>query len=153
RVGGWIELDFPALPPQPATSPVLLNEALGIAPVYVGVSRFDFLLEVVDEETLRQMKPDFGLLAKVPVRGIIVTSQASSPPYDFVSRFFAPSAGVPEDPATGSAHCCLVPFWHARLGKTEFLAYQASARGGIVRAELKGDRVLLAGQAVTVWRG
>jgi len=99
------------------------------------------------------MKPDISLLAKVPVRGVIVTSKASSQGYDFVSRFFAPQVGVNEDPVTGSAHCCLAPFWSKRLNKNEMLAYQASARGGVVRVRVSGERVKLGGQAVTVIRG
>ncbi len=90
-------------------------------------------------------------LAKLPVRGVIVTSRASDP-YDFASRFFAPGSGIAEDPVTGSSHCALGPFWSARLGKSELLAYQASARGGVVRVRVVGDRVKLGGQAVTVLR-
>ena len=108
-------------------------------------------MELDSEDTLRRLKPDFTLLAKIPVRGVIVTSRAAD--YDFVSRFFAPASGIPEDPVTGSAHCCLGPFWSTRLNETEFVAYQASARGGVVRVCLEGDRVLLGGQAVTVLRG
>jgi predicted PhzF superfamily epimerase YddE/YHI9 len=89
----------------------------------------------------------------VPTRGVIVTSRSASPESDFVSRFFAPAAGIPEDPVTGSAHCCLGPYWAERLGKDELVGYQASARGGIVRVRLAGDRVKLLGQAVTVIRG
>ena len=108
-------------------------------------------MELDSEDTLRRLKPNFTLLGKIPVRGVIVTSRAAD--YDFVSRFFAPASGINEDPVTGSAHCCLGPFWRARLNKTEFVAYQASARGGVVRVRLEGDRVLLGGQAVTVLRG
>src|SRR5438132_10039376 len=99
------------------------------------------------------MKPDISLLAKVPARGIIVTSKASSPDYDFVSRFFAPQVGINEDPVTGSAHCCLGPYWSKRIEKNEFVAYQASPRGGVMRVRVDGDRVYLGGQAVTVLRG
>lgn len=151
--GDWIELDFPATPEEPATAPAGLAQALGVTPKYVGLSRFDYLLEVETEETVRNMKPNFTLLAELPVRGVIVTSRATSSEYDFVSRFFAPRAGVNEDPATGSAHCCLGPFWRKRLNKDEFVAYQASARGGVVRVRVSGKRVYLSGQAVTVLRG
>jgi len=99
------------------------------------------------------MEPDFALLKKIPTRGVIVTSLADSGKYDFVSRFFAPGIGVDEDPVTGSAHCCLGPFWKERLGKIDFVAYQASSRGGIVRVRLSGNRVFLGGKAVTVMRG
>jgi PhzF family phenazine biosynthesis protein len=151
--GNWIELDFPAKPEQPTDAPPHLLEALGIQAQYVGVNVFDYLVEVDTEETLRNMQPDITLLAQVPVRGVIVTSRASTPGYDFVSRFFAPRVGVNEDPVTGSAHCCLTPYWSKRLGKNELLAYQASARGGVLRVRLSGDRVKIGGQAVTTLRG
>ena len=124
-----------------------------LTPKYVGRSKFDFIVELESEEALRGLQPDFGLLRRVGGRGVIVTARSSSRDYDFVSRFFAPAAGIDEDPVTGSAHACLGPFWSARLGKTEFVAYQASARGGVVRVRVNGERVLLGGQAVTVLRG
>lgn len=99
------------------------------------------------------MESDFALLKKIPTLGVIVTAHSDSDKYDFVSRFFAPGIGVDEDPVTGSAHCCLGPFWKERLGKNEFVAYQASTRGGIVRVRLNGKRVFLGGQAVIVVRG
>jgi len=153
REGDWIELDFPAEPETPATAPSGLARALGVAPIYVGKNRFDYLVEMDSEDTVRNVKPDFGLLAEIPARGVIVTSRAITPGFDFVSRFFAPRAGINEDPVTGSAHCCLGPFWSTRLGKSEFLAYQASGRGGVVRVRMSGQRVHLGGQAVTVLRG
>lgn len=153
RQGAWIELDFPSTPEEAATVPPQLTRALGVVPVYVGKNQFDYLIEVDTEETVRAMQPDFTLLRTVPVRGVIVTSRAASPQYDFVSRFFAPASGVNEDPVTGSAHCCLGPFWSQRLDKTDLVAYQASSRGGIVRVGVRGDRTLLSGQAVTVLRG
>jgi PhzF family phenazine biosynthesis protein len=153
RKGNWIEMDFPAKPEEPATPPPNLIEALGVTPKYVGKNQFDYLVEVESEEIVRRMKPNFTLLETIPLRGVIVTSLATSQGYDFVSRFFAPAAGVNEDPVTGSAHCCLGPFWNKRLNKNEFVAYQASARGGAVRVRVSGDRVYLGGQAVTVLRG
>lgn len=150
---GWIELDFPATPPSPAELPDGLAEAIGARPHYVGKSRFDYLLEVGDERTVRELKPDLARLATLPVRGVIVTSRASSEGCDFVSRFFAPAAGVDEDPVTGSAHCCLAPYWRDRLGRTTFVARQVSPRGGTLRIRLDGDRVKMQGQAVTVLRG
>jgi predicted PhzF superfamily epimerase YddE/YHI9 len=113
----------------------------------------DCLVVVEDETSVRSLRPDFARLGKYPVRGIIVTAPALDPSYDFISRFFAPAAGVPEDPVTGSAHCCLAPYWGSRLNKADLVGYQASARGGVVRAGVRGDRVLLGGQAVTVVRG
>jgi predicted PhzF superfamily epimerase YddE/YHI9 len=154
--GGWIEMDFPAEPPVPADdAPPQLLSALNACGQIVGKkrNRFDYLIELPDEQTLRNLKPDFRALAALPTRGTIVTARSSEPKYDFVSRFFAPAVGVDEDPATGSAHCCLAPYWSARLGKTEMLAYQTSARGGVVRVTAKGNRVLLAGEAVTVVTG
>jgi len=151
--GDWIELNFPAQPVEPTSAPVDLARALGAAPIYVGRYRFDFLVEVESEQAVRTMKPDFALVEKLPARGLVVTSRSASPDYDFVSRFFAPQVGVPEDPVTGSAHCALGPYWGAKLHKTEFVAYQASARGGVIRVRLDGDRVRLGGQAVTVLRG
>jgi PhzF family phenazine biosynthesis protein len=153
RKGDWIELNFPATPEQQATPPPRLTEALGVAPKYVGKSKFDYLVEVDTEETVRNLKPDFGLLRAMQVRGVMVTSQATMAGYDFVSRFFAPGSGIDEDPVTGSAHCCLGPFWSKRLGKNELNAFQASRRGGTVRVRVGGDRVYLSGQAVTVFRG
>src|SRR5213078_3375363 len=153
RSGDWIDLDFPATRAEPAPAPAGLNAAIGVTPRFVGRSRFDYLLEVDGEEIVRGCKPDFGALARVDARGVIVTSRAAAPSYDFVSRFFAPRAGVNEDPVTGSAHCALAPYWTTKLGRPELVGYQASARGGTVRVRLRDDRVILGGQAVTVLRG
>ena len=153
KKGEWIELDFPAEPERATPLPPALQEALGVTPKYAGKNRFDYLIEVESEAILRGIKPDFTLLATVPCRGVIVTSRSDSDQFDFVSRAFAPRAGINEDPVTGSAHCCLGPFWKARLRKNTFLAYQASARGGVIRVHLAGDRVRLGGKAVTVSRG
>ncbi len=153
RNGAWIELDFPVTPPEPVAAPPELIDALGVEPRYAGRNRWDYIVEVDSEQTLRAIDPDHARLKMLGARGIIVTSRAAESAYDFVSRFFAPGSGIDEDPVTGSAHCCLAPFWSERLGKTEFLAYQASARGGVLRVRLNGDRVKLGGQAVTVLRG
>jgi predicted PhzF superfamily epimerase YddE/YHI9 len=153
RRGGWIELDFPAkLTPSVEAPPYMLT-ALGVPAKFVGRNEFDYLVEVESEETLRGMAPDFTALRRLPVRGVIVTAVSQSADLDFVSRFFAPGSGIDEDPVTGSAHCALGPYWSERLGKSEFTAYQASARGGVVRVRVAGDRVILGGQAVTVLRG
>jgi len=117
----------------------------------VGRNAFDYIVELESEDAVRALRPNHALLKKIPVRGVIVTSRGAD--YDFISRFFAPGSGIDEDPVTGSAHCCLGPFWRSRLNKSEFVAYQASARGGVVRVRLEGDRVRLSGQAVTVLRG
>ncbi len=153
RKGDWIELNFPATPEQPATAPPNLEKALGLTPKYTGKSKFDYLFEVETEETVRNLKPDFALLKTMNVRGVMVTSRAASSGYDFVSRFFAPGSGIDEDPVTGSAHCCLGPFWSQRLGKDELIAYQASRRGGTIRVRVSGERVYLSGQAITILCG
>lgn len=151
RRGEWIELDFPARPAVEAPPPAGLLEVFA-EPRFVGRSRYDYLLELPSEEAVRTAAPDPRQLAALGVRGVIITARGSAP-YDFVSRFFAPGSGVDEDPVTGSAHCTLGPYWGPRLGKEELLAYQASARGGVVKVRLVGDRVKLGGQAVTVLRG
>jgi PhzF family phenazine biosynthesis protein len=155
RRGAWIEMNFPAKPAEAASAPSGLPEAIGVSPTYIGKSQFDYLVEVESEDIVRNLQPDFASLAAIPVRGIIVTSRASSPGsgYDFVSRFFGPRVGVDEDPVTGSAHCVLSPYWSKRLGRNELVGYQASSRGGIVQVRLEGERVYLGGQAVTVLRG
>lgn len=154
RRGEWIEMDFPAKIAVPAEAPAELLPALGIAGAkFVGRNAFDYLVEVDSEETVRALSPDHSTLRKVPVRGVIVTARSSSGEFDFVSRFFAPGAGVDEDPVTGSAHTALGPYWACILGKSELTAFQASARGGVVKVEVRGDRVLLSGQAVTVMHG
>ncbi len=154
RSGDLIELDFPATLEQRADAPEGLLESLGIdAPVYVGKNKFDYLVEVASEDLVRKLDPDHAQLRRIPVRGVIVTSRAAMEGADFVSRFFAPGSGVDEDPVTGSAHCCLTPYWSAKLGKEAMTAYQASPRGGFVYVQLAGDRVKLRGHAVTVFRG
>jgi predicted PhzF superfamily epimerase YddE/YHI9 len=150
----WIELDFPATPATATPAPPGLVEALGATPTFVGRSRFDYLVEVEDETVVRRLDPDLGALARVQARGVIVTGATDEKSqYDFVSRFFAPQSGVPEDPVTGSAHCALAPYWAAKLGTTDLVAYQASTRGGELLLRVIGDRVRLAGEAVTVLRG
>ncbi|MDW7673549.1 MAG: PhzF family phenazine biosynthesis protein, partial [Bacillota bacterium] len=129
---GWIELNFPLQLEQEAAAPAGLVESLGVKPLYLGYNLSDYLVEVESEETLKEIKPDFGLLGKVQCRGVIVTCKSNSQEYDFISRFFAPAAGVNEDPVTGSAHCCLGPYWQSKLNKYELVGYQASARGGVV---------------------
>ena len=153
REGGRIEMDFPSTPATPFAAPPGLAEALGATPTRVGRARFDLIAELESEAALRALKPDFARIAALGGRGFIVTARASTADFDFVSRFFAPAAGVNEDPVTGSAHCCLAPYWAELLGKTEMTGYQASPRGGIVGVAVVGDRVRLRGHAVTVLRG
>src|SRR5262245_5449289 len=153
RRGADIELDFPAKPATQADPPPELTRALGTKLKWAGSNKMDWLVEVESAAGLRAIKPDFALLGTLPVRGVIVTSVSDKPEFEFMSRFFAPAAGVAEDPVTGSAHCCLAPFWSARTGKQEMTGYQASKRGGVVRVRIEGDRVLLGGRAVTVVSG
>ena len=153
RDGDRITLDFPANPPEPVDPPPGLLDALGVAASYVGRTRFDYLVEVDDADSVRNVGPDFRALKRLGVRGVMITARSDDAAYDFVSRFFAPGAGVDEDPVTGSAHCALAPHWGAKLGRDEVVGYQASARGGVVYCHIAGDRVLLSGQAVTVLRG
>lgn len=155
REDDWIELDFPSTPPGAPSEETAraVAEALNVPVRHAAPSRFDCLVELESESDLRGLTPDIGRLAALPFRGVIVTSRASTPGFDFVSRFFAPRVGVNEDPVCGSAHCSLGPFWGDRLGKTELVAYQASPRGGVVRVRLRGARVGLAGRAVTILRG
>lgn len=157
RAGAEIELDFPAAPPRETPAPEGLAEALGAPLVWTGASELgDLLVEMPNGRIVRTLEPDFMALGKVPARGVIVTAAAerrADVGHDFVSRFFAPRVGIDEDPVTGSAHCTLAPFWAERLGRMELVGWQASARGGIVRTRVDGDRVALGGRAVTVWKG
>ena len=149
----WIEMNFPIARESSAAPPEVLVEGLGLMPRYVGKSEFDYLVEVDSEAAITSLVPDFQRLQMVPMRGCIVTAHSDDPEYDFISRFFAPRLGVNEDPVTGSAHCCLGPFWAKRLRKEELTAYQASPRGGVVRMRMLGERIVLGGKAVTVMQG
>jgi predicted PhzF superfamily epimerase YddE/YHI9 len=150
---GWIELDFPALPAAAAEPPAGLLEGLGSpATTFVGRSRFDYLVEVETATDVEKIVPDHRALREVDTRGVCVTA-AGDGELDFVSRFFGPGAGVDEDPVTGSAHCILTPYWAAKTGKERLVARQVSARGGDLRLHSRGERVGIAGQAVTVIRG
>ncbi len=154
KKGDWIELNFPAEPPRETFAPPGLSQALGGVDFnYVGRNRLAYLVKVESEEILRKLEPDFSIIKKYDCVGIIVTAVAQTPGFDFVSRFFAPRAGIDEDPVTGSAHCCLAPYWQNKLGKTEMVGFQASPRGGVVKVKVEGDRVFLTGQAITVLRG
>jgi PhzF family phenazine biosynthesis protein len=150
---GLIWLDFPATPATGAEAPAELTAAIGGQMVSVGRTPFDYLVVLESEAAVRELDPDLGRLGRLPVRGVIVTAPSATDGYDFVSRFFAPAVGVPEDPVTGSAHCALAPYWAGRLGRGDLRGCQASARGGMVRVQVRGERVLLGGQAVTVARG
>lgn len=147
-----IQLDFPSRPITPCKPPAGLKQALGGAVRSIGRNKDDYLVELANERAVRDLTPDLTAIARLPVRGVIVTARALRR-FDFVSRFFGPAVGVPEDPVTGSAHCALAPFWSGRLGRPRLRGYQASARGGVVETELVGDRVHLRGTACTVVRG
>ncbi len=153
RMGDWIEIDLPAIHQETAEAPPGLLEALSVEPLHVGLGEGEYLIEVESEEIVRGLEPDFTSLRELQIFGVIVTSRSSTEEFDFVSRFFAPGAGIDEDPVTGAAHCRLGPYWKNKIGRDEFVAYQASARGGVVRVRVAGDRVILGGKAVTVMRG
>ncbi|WP_409300034.1 PhzF family phenazine biosynthesis protein [Peribacillus sp. SCS-155] len=146
----WIQLNFPVEPVTECSYPEELEDALHINPQYVGKNRFDYLIEVESEDIIRNLKPNFSLLKKIQTRGILVTSKSNE--FDFISRGFFPAVGINEDPVTGSAHCALAPYWSEKLKKHELYAFQASARGGILKIQMDGDRVNMSGQAVTVMK-
>lgn len=154
--GGWIEMDFPTQAAEAAAPPAGLLEALGLdasAVAFVGRNGTDWLVAVDTAARVRGLAPDMARLAQVDARGVIVTAASDDARWDFVSRFFGPAVGVPEDPVTGSAHCCLAPYWADRLDRNELVGWQASARGGEVRVRHEVSRVMLTGQAVTVMTG
>ena len=153
RSGEWIELNFPAQAAKPAEAPPGLIAAMGVEPVFVARNDWTWLLELADEAAVRSAAPDFAALKTVELGCAIITAGSADERFDFVSRVFGPVAGIDEDPVTGSAHCCLGPYWQGRLGRESFTAYQASRRGGVVGVRVAGDRIVLAGQAVTVLRG
>lgn len=150
---GGIVLNFPSEPWNPAPAPPDLANALGVPIEAFGQNRFDYLVVLENETAVRRLQPNIAKLSGYPVRGVIVTSAADTEGVDFVSRFFAPQSGVDEDAVTGSAHCCLGPYWSERLGRDRLRGFQASARGGFVGVAMRGDRVELIGNAVTVIRG
>jgi PhzF family phenazine biosynthesis protein len=156
RDGNMITLDFPATPPSESVDPKIANELLStlhIQASFVARSRFDLFVVVDEPEMVIDLQPNFDRLGKIQTRGIIVTAKSSDSRSDFVSRFFAPRCGINEDPVTGSAHCCLAPYWSERFGREKLIGYQASRRGGFVRTQVAGDRVKLSGNAVTVFEG
>lgn len=148
-----ITLDFPAQPPRETPAPEALIESLGVHPVYTGYNGSDYMVVVEHTSTIRALDPDYRKMSQVDMRGVIVTALADSGEIDFVSRFFAPAAGIDEDPVTGSAHCCLGPYWGRHLNKTTLTAQQISPRGGTLSVQLIKDRVKLTGKAVTVLKG
>jgi PhzF family phenazine biosynthesis protein len=151
---GRVELDFPSYDVALVEIPEGLEAALGARALNVARSEINFLVELDDAPTVRDLRPDIAALREVEVDVVCVTARSDDDRYDFVSRSFGPRFGIDEDPVTGSAHCVLAPWWSGRLGRTELTGYQASARGGVVHTRLMGgDRVALIGDAVTVWAG
>ena len=151
----WIELNFPANRSQEIPPITKLADALGVPLKTVSYNSLGYLVEISTVERVKQLQPNFTLLNQLPISKVVVTCKAETDSeYDFISRFFAPGVGIDEDPVTGSAHCCLAPYWRDRLHQDQFLAYQASSRGGVVKINYDGgERVMLQGQAVTVMRG
>lgn len=148
-----IELNFPIEPAKPITPPSYLLEALGVNAIFVGKNRFDYLIEVATVGDVQNLKPDFNQLKNLQLRGVMITAKSDSSQCDFVSRFFAPGAGINEDPVTGSAHCCLGPYWSSKLGKTEMVAHQISQRKGELFLRLSDNRIFISGQAITILQG
>jgi PhzF family phenazine biosynthesis protein len=145
------DMDFPARPASAGDPPIGLEGALGVAPEKTFVSEEDLMVVLASESAVRKARPDFGALERIPCRGVIITARGEQ--CDFVSRFFAPRVGVPEDPVTGSAHCVLTPYWSAVLGKNALHAYQISKRGGELFCVQAGERVSISGKAVLYLEG
>ena len=152
RTAAGYVMDFPSRPSEQISTPPALAQALDIDPLEVFVNEFNYLALIESERVLRALTPDMAALARLDRPGVIVTAQANEN-YDFVSRYFAPAKGIPEDPVTGAAHCMLAPFWASRLGKRNFRAFQASRRGGEITCRLVGDRVKLEGACVFYLEG
>lgn len=150
RKNDWLEMDFPAQPPQPCATPQAVVDAFGRQPV-ACLQAEDYLVVFDDEHFVRDTRPDMRALAQLDLRGVVITARSRD--YDFVTRFFAPRYGIDEDPVTGSAFTQLIPYWAPHLGKAQLHAKQVSARGGVVRGELRDTRVRIAGQAVLVLQG
>ncbi|TWU10538.1 hypothetical protein Poly21_44430 [Allorhodopirellula heiligendammensis] len=149
-------MDFPSTPPVDRSNEMLkkqIAEALSVSVNEVWDTKFDTMVVLKDADSVRELTPDMTSLAKIETRGVMLTSESDSAKYDFISRFFAPQHGINEDPVTGSAHCCLAPYWSERLGKSTLIGYQASRRGGTVHCEVTDERVQLSGTAVTVLDG
>jgi len=149
----WIWMDFPSFEVSDFEPPPGVVDALHVTPVHVVKSGEDIIVEVASEDEVRMCTPDFRQLLTLPLQGVAITARSTQPEFDFISRYFAPWVGIDEDPVTGSAHCCLGPYWGAHLKKVEMTAYQVSSRGGIVKMILDKDRVKLGGQAVMILEG
>lgn len=150
REQGLLLLDFPRIDPEPVNEPLPVAEALG-CPVVEVLQTKELLVVLESEQAVRNCSPDMAAVAKLPGLGVIVTARGEQ--HDFVSRYFAPGIGIPEDPVTGSTHCCLIPYWAERVGKTEMRAFQRSSRGGELFCRLEGERVKIGGYARRVASG
>ena len=149
---GKISMEFPYELEQPVEIPADLEKALGARAIYIGRNRMDYLVELESEMVVRNLQPDLNLLSQIETRGVIVTARSHHAEYDFVSRMFGPRVGISEDPVTGSAHCCLGPYWSKKLGKQNLVGYQCSARGGFVGVSLQPNHVTLSGHAALVFK-
>lgn len=152
RDGNWIQMNFPLEIEQKCVPPRELIEGLGVPYRYIGKNRLDYIVEIEDEETLKGLRPNFDLWKSIN-RGVIITSKSNRPGIDFVSRCFYPALGINEDPVTGSAHCCLGPYWQGKLKKNELTAHQLSNREGVLRVTILEERILISGQAITTLKG
>jgi len=152
RTDSGYVMNFPARPSEPVSAPAGLAEALGVVPAEVFVNAFNYMAILESARVVRGLAPDMAAIARFDRPGVIVTA-AGEDGFDFISRYFAPAKGIPEDPVTGAAHCMLAPYWAKRLGRTEFRAFQASRRGGVIICRLAGDRVELEGSCVFYMRG
>ncbi|OGI04475.1 MAG: oxidoreductase [Candidatus Melainabacteria bacterium GWF2_37_15] len=150
---GLIQMDFPKEEASEISVPEELLKGVGVEVLYTGKNRMDYIVEVESEKIVKNLTPDINMLKKAGMRGVIVTSRSDNSEFDFVSRFFAPAVGIEEDPVTGSAHCCLAPYWAKKLNKNQFKALQLSKRQGVLYLELNNDRVKISGNAVTVFEG
>ncbi len=153
RAGRFVELDFPLEMDEETEAPGLLRESLGVPFKYVGKNRMDYIVEVEDESAVKNLQPDFALMKLMSARGVMVTAPSEKNDFDFVSRCFFPALGIDEDPVTGSAHCCMGPYWAKKLGRRELNARQISQRGGELKLSVLDKRILIYGEAVTVIKG
>jgi PhzF family phenazine biosynthesis protein len=151
--GDWINLNFPGFEEKPFLEAEMLKTILQEDPINIVSSGENVIVELKTSNEIRQLKPDFIQLVKIPIHGLVVTARSDLEEFDFISRYFAPWVGINEDPVTGSAHACLAPYWEKRLKKRKMVAFQASSRGGVVRVEVQGNRVLISGQAIMILKG
>jgi len=154
KTGSWITMNFPAYPVNKVPVPTVIEKMIGTKPTEFYKSAFGWTLALIEnEELVRNMKPDFRMMKNSEYGDLIVTAKSEEAGFDFCVRCFAPTLGIDEDPVTGSAHCALVPFWNMKTGKKDFISHQVSKRSGVLKVSLKGDRVEISGQAVTIIKG